>query len=110
MKTGTSQIWELIYGGEPTKSQIRKTMGIYYAMIVVFSLALYIANEIWHFNNEMTWWLSIIGGFIITTGFYGYLFLYKRFLLSNHKILFIIVFISIVLFKLLPYILGWKKF
>jgi uncharacterized membrane protein len=101
---------EILLGEKRSENDIKKFNRRYYIMIGVVSLALYLSNEIWHFNNEMTWWHSVIGGFLITTGFYGYLLLYKKFLLSKHKFLFIIGFVLIALFKLLPYILGWKKF
>jgi hypothetical protein len=84
MKTGISQIWELIYGGEPTKSKMRKTMGIYYSMVVVCSFALHIANKMWHFNNKIPWWGLIIVGYFVATGlFLLYVYVYKGFLRST---------------------------
>jgi hypothetical protein len=106
---------ELLYGGEPTKSQRKKTNRIYYIMTVLIALALYITNKIWPFNDELPWWgqicADLFGGFAITGGLMAfYVYVYKGFLRSRHKILFLLGFIAYALFKLLPYILGWKKF
>jgi hypothetical protein len=106
-----TEFFELLFDGKPTKSQIRKAMGKYYIMIVVFSFVMYIENKIWHYNDKIPWLGYIIGGYVITTGLWIlYVYVYKALLRSRHKILYLIFIIAFVLFKLLPYILGWQKF
>jgi hypothetical protein len=103
---------ELLFDGKPTKSDIKKVNRRYFIMVVVISLGMYLLDKIWPFKEGgLIWYDCILGGFLITTGLWGiYVFIYKGFLRSRHKFLFIFGFIAFVLFKLLPYILGWKKF
>jgi predicted membrane channel-forming protein YqfA (hemolysin III family) len=101
---------EVLLGEKRSKSDIKKFNRRFYIMVVVASLGLFLVNQIWHFKDDMSWYAYIIGGFLITAGILLYIYIYKSFLRSRHKIWYAIFIFSMVLFKLLPYILGWKKF
>lgn len=101
---------EVLLGDKRSKSDIKRFNQRFYIMIGVTSLGLYLANRIWPFKDKLAWYTCIIGGFLISVGILIYIYIYKSFLRSRHKILYLILIISIILFKLLPYILGWKKF
>jgi hypothetical protein len=101
---------EVILGKNYSENDVKKTKRRYYVMIGIFSLALYLANGIWHFSKELTWWGSIIVGVVMSTSLCFFYYIYRKFLLSKHKLIYAISIILVTLFKLLPYILGWKKF
>jgi hypothetical protein len=101
---------EVILGKNYSENDVKKTKRRYYVMIAIFSLALYFGNMIWHFSNKLTWWVAIIGGCALSTSLFGFYYIYRKFLLSKHKLIYAVTFILFALFKLLHYILCWKKF
>lgn len=92
-------------------NKIKKTKLIFYViMSLVLSLVVFLINKIWNIDDDMTWYNYVFAGPAFLVMISLYIYLYKEFLRSRHKALYLILFISFVLFKLLPYILGWKKF
>lgn len=72
---------------------------------MLLSLIVYLANQIWHFNNNLNWVTSLIGGAI--TGF-AILVTYSvawDFVRSKRKVLFLIGVIVYILIRLVVYFL-----
>lgn len=87
------------------KSKIK--LGLLLIGWLICSLILFAANVKWNFNPNMTWYLALIGGAIITAGILLQISIIIDFKNAKNKLLYLVLFIGFVIMQLIIHS-HWK--
>lgn len=72
---------------------------------LILTVIVFVVNKIWPFNNSMEWWryfvISFVFGIVFILLFNLYKSIFEDFLETKHKIIFIVVALSIIIIKII---------